>query len=83
MKGLKEHLEVAHGLKKKERQLYLEHYGAFQLAKPEDVTRPPANGHPFEALEEPICGFQCTTCSHISSKRKTMRGHCNKAHEWK
>jgi hypothetical protein len=29
IKGLKNHLEDAHGLKKKERQPYLEHYGAF------------------------------------------------------
>jgi uncharacterized C2H2 Zn-finger protein len=82
VKGLKRHLEDAPGLKK-ERQAYLDHYAGLELARPGDVPLPPANGPAFEALGEPRAAFQCITCSHISTNRKPMRGHCNKKHGWK
>ena len=83
VRGLETHLEDTHGLNKKERQSFLNRYSALQLAKLEDVLIPQSNGPPFVALGEPIAAFQCKDCSHISINRKSMRGHCNKKHQWR
>jgi hypothetical protein len=83
IRGLETHLEDAHGLKKKERRPLLDRYSTLLLAKPEDVYTPPSNGPPFEALGDLIPVFQCVECNHISINRKSMQGHCNKAHEWR
>ena len=50
VRGLVTHLRDAHGLKKKERQPFLDRYAGLTLAKPEDVATPPTNKPPFEAL---------------------------------
>jgi hypothetical protein len=81
--GLETHLEDAHGLKKKERRPLLDRYNPLFLLKPEDVHTPLSNRPPFEALGDPIPAFQCLDCNHISINRKSMRGHYNKAHEWR
>ena len=83
VRGLKTHLEDAYRLNKKERQSLFNRYSALQLAKLEDVLVPQSNGPPFVALGEPIAAFQCEDCSHISINRKSMRGHCNKKHQWR
>jgi hypothetical protein len=83
VKGLDWHLKDAHGLRsKKERQPILDQYDSLVLLLLNDVLQPPNNCAPFEALGTPLDGFQCIECGHISVNYKSMRGHCNKTHEW-
>jgi uncharacterized C2H2 Zn-finger protein len=86
IKGLEGHLKRSHGLKKADRQPYLDYLARLQLqlAKPKDVPIPDPSGPPVEALGEPLDAFQCKliTCGHVSINRKSMQGHCNKAHDW-
>lgn len=81
VKSLDRHLRDAHDLrKKKERQPLLDHYARFELATPEDVTTPPTNGPLFKALGDPILAYLCNGCTHMSTSRKSIRGHYNKKH---
>jgi hypothetical protein len=83
VKGLDTHLREAHGLTKKERRPLVDRFATLTLAKPNDVVTPPKNGPPFKALGDPVLAYQCNSCSQISTNRKTMRGHCNKKHQWR
>jgi len=85
IRSLEGHLKDAHGLRtKKERQPILDCYASLVLLHPKVVRQPPHNCTPFEALGDPIDGWQCSDsdCNHISVNYKSMRGHCNTVHNW-
>lgn len=81
VKGLDRHLKDTHRLRKrKERQLLLDHYTRFTLARLEDVATLPTNGPPFKALGDPILAYLYNDYTHISASRKAICGHYNKTY---
>ena len=81
--GLDRHLKDKHNLRtKRERQPFLDRYGALARAKPQDVALPPPNGPPIEALKGPSKGLSCVECGHLLINQPGMQRHCNQEHEW-
>jgi superfamily II DNA or RNA helicase len=81
--GLESHLRDKHGLRtKKECRPILDRYAHLELAKPQNVAVPPADGPPFEALRVQR-GFCCDECGHLSTSSKAIQGHCNTEHQWR
>ena len=82
--GLNGHLKDAHNLRRKdERQPILDRYAGLVLVEPREITTPPPNGPPFEALRKPARAFRCDDCSDILRSQKAMQGHCNRIHGWR
>jgi hypothetical protein len=81
--GLESHLRDKHGLRtKKERRPILDRYAHLELAEPQNIAVPPADGLPFEALRVQG-GFCCNDCGHLSTSSKAIQGHCNTEHQWR
>ena len=72
IRGFDYHLRKVHNLGIERRRPLLKKYGEFILHDPKNIPLPKSGGPPFEALGEPMTGFQCDDCDTIVVSKNSI-----------